>query len=102
MPKTNETLHCCVMRDISENDALAEELFAIEEYDYNSVFDMETLETRHILYFSNAESANSAKRLKKWDSARFALPRRTNGPEVCFRLENIDREGFVVSNGLEE
>jgi ribosomal protein L11 methyltransferase len=61
MSKTEDILHCCEIRDESDNTAMADELFAIQGYDYSSVFDTETKETRHILYFDNGDSANLAK-----------------------------------------
>ena len=55
-----ETLYCCEVIDASENKTLSEELFSVHAYDFSSLFDYETKEQRHILYFDDEESANCA------------------------------------------
>ena len=61
MADIKEIIHCCDIRDESENPALADELFAVKGYDYSSLFDTETRVLRHFLYFDNEESAKLAK-----------------------------------------
>jgi ribosomal protein L11 methyltransferase len=54
------TLYCCEVIDMSGNTNIAEEFFSVKGYDFSSIFDYETKEQRHILYFQDQDSADSA------------------------------------------
>ena len=62
-------IYCCEVQDLSADKDIAEEFLTAKNYDFSSLFDYETKEQRHILYFQNEKDAElAAEEIKNMDS----------------------------------
>lgn len=55
-----ELIYCCELIDLSESSESATEFLSIFDYNFSSYIDIENKISKHILYFSDQESANLA------------------------------------------
>ena len=83
-------IYCCEVQDLSADKDIAEEFLTAKNYDFSSLFDYETKEQRHILYFQNEQDAKAAAgEIDNMDSLWGDMGIKFSSPEL-FSIEKKD------------